>query len=234
MLLQVEGLTKRFGATLAVDSLSFELRGGEVVGLLGPNGAGKSTTFLCTAGFLRPDRGSFRLDGKDLGAERTQSVALIPETPDVYAMLTVWEHLIFVAKSCRLRPGWEQRARALIERLGIAEQHDTLGAALSKGMRQKLLVSATVLAQTPAILFDEPMVGLDPLGQRELRGIIGDLKGEGVAVMISTHILEQAESICDRAVILKNGRNIAQGSFDELRARTGNFSVEDAFIELTR
>jgi len=233
--LHVEGLTKRFGKKLAVDGVSFEVSGGEIVGLLGPNGAGKSTTFLCAAGLLRPDAGSFAWDGVELGPSRGRTIALIPETPDVYPMLTVWEHMVFVAKSCRLTPEWEARALELLTGFGMLEHRDTLGASLSKGMRQKTLVAATVLAATPVILFDEPMIGLDPLGQRELRQIVRDLRAQGKAIVISTHMLEQAQTMCDRVVILKNGHMIASGTFEELQARTGTTAnAEDLFLELTR
>ena len=233
--LHIGGLVKRYGKKTAVDGVSFEVRGGEIVGLLGPNGAGKSTTFLCAAGLLRPDAGTFSWEGTELGPARGQTIALIPETPDVYPMLTVWEHMVFVAKSCRLQPGWEDRALVLLEGFSMLEQRAVLGTELSKGMRQKTLVAATVLAATPVILFDEPMIGLDPLGQRELREIIRDLRMRGIAIVISTHMLEQAEAICDRVVILKNGRNIASGTFDELQASSGmHANAEDLFLELTR
>jgi ABC-type multidrug transport system ATPase subunit len=234
-LLQVAGLVKRYGKKTAVDGVSFDVLGGEIVGLLGPNGAGKSTTFLCAAGLLRPDAGTFVWDGRELASTRGRTIALIPETPDVYPMLTVWEHMVFVARSCRLGAGWEQRACDLLERFSMLGQRDALGTALSKGMRQKTLVAATVLAATPVLLFDEPMVGLDPLGQRELRAIIRDLRSQGVAIVISTHMLEQAQAICDRVVILKSGRTVASGTFDELSARSGlRSNAEDLFIELTR
>jgi ABC-type multidrug transport system ATPase subunit len=233
--LVIAGLRKTFGRTVAVDDVSFNVNGGEIVGLLGPNGAGKSTTFLCAAGLLRPDAGGFSWDGRELGSKRGQNIALISETPDVYPMLTVWEHLVFVAKSCRLGAGWQTRAGDLLERFGMSPQRDTLGNALSKGMRQKTLVAATVLAATPVILFDEPMVGLDPLGQRELRAIIKDLRASGTAIVMSTHMLEQAQTICDRVVILKNGRIVASGTFDELQARSQSHgTAEDLFLELTR
>ncbi len=234
-LLEVTNLTKRFANVTAVDGLSFHARGGEIVGLLGPNGAGKSTTFLCAAGLLRPDGGSFVYDGRDLGSDRPNTIGLIPETPDVYPMLTVWEHLVFVAKSCRVPNGWQQRGEDLLQRLGMAEQRNTLGSALSKGMRQKTLIAAGILAGTPVLLLDEPMLGLDPLGQRELRQILRDLKARDVAVVISTHILEQAEAICDRAIIMKAGHAVASGTFAELRSLGDGVSgVEDVFLELTR
>ena len=233
--LAIAGLRKTYGRTVAVDNVSLTVSGGEIVGLLGPNGAGKSTTFLCAAGLLRPDAGTFSWDGRELGSKRGQNIALISETPDVYTMLTVWEHLVFVAKSCRLAAGWQARANDLLERFGMSPQRDTLGTALSKGMRQKTLVAATVLAATPVILFDEPMVGLDPLGQRELRAIIKDLRASGTAIVMSTHMLEQAQTICDRVVILKNGRIVASGTFEELQARSATHgTAEDLFLELTQ
>jgi ABC-2 type transport system ATP-binding protein len=234
-LFEISRLTKTFGKKVAVDNLSFDVRGGEIVGLLGPNGAGKSTTFLCAAGLLRPKTGTFRLDGRELGTARGQTIALIPETPDVYPMLTVWEHMVFVAKSCRLSDGWQARAVELLDRFAMSDQRDALGASLSKGMRQKTLVAATVLAATPVILFDEPMIGIDPLGQRELREIIFDLRAKGAAIMLSTHMLEQAQTICDRVVILKSGRKVAEGTFDQLQAEAGSeTTAEDLFLELTR
>jgi ABC-type multidrug transport system ATPase subunit len=123
----------------------------------------------------------------------------------------------------------------LLDGFAMTPQRDTLGSALSKGMRQKTLVAATVLASAPVMLFDEPMVGLDPLGQRELREIILRLRAQGVAVVISTHMLEQARAICDRLIILKDGRTVASGTFDDLQAQLGsNVNAEDLFLELTR
>ena len=117
--------------------------------LLGPNGAGKSTTFACLAGLARPDAGAIRFDGRLLESDRGRTVAVIPETPDVYPLLTVWEHLVFVARLCRLHTGWEARAEALLARFAMLDERDTVGNALSKGMRQKTLIAATVLAGTP-------------------------------------------------------------------------------------
>jgi ABC-type multidrug transport system ATPase subunit len=233
-LLEVVGLTKRFGARVAVDGLSFALGRGEVLGLLGPNGAGKTTTLLCLCGLLRPDSGELRFEGQRLAGERGRRIALIPETPDVFPMLSVWEHLIFVARSTGLAPGWEGRAEQLLARLGLAAQRDALGGALSKGMRQKTLIAATILADAPILLLDEPMVGLDPKGQRELRELILGLRAAGTAIVMSTHIIESAESLCDRAIIMKDGRTIASGKVAELRNRaSGERSLEDAFLEIT-
>jgi ABC-type multidrug transport system ATPase subunit len=200
-----------------LDGLGFTLERGEVLGLLGPNGAGKTTTFLCLCGLLRPESGTIRFEGKTLGGDRGRTISLIPETPEVYAMLTVWEHLAFVARSAGLAAGWEDRAQTL-----------------SKGMRQKTLIAATVLAGAPVLLFDEPLIGLDPLGQRELRDLIRSLAAAGISILMSTHIIDQAEALCDRLIIMKAGIAVASVSVAELRAQAGaGRTLEDVFLELT-
>jgi ABC-2 type transport system ATP-binding protein len=232
--LAVRGLTKRFDGKTAVDDLTFEVGRGEIVAIVGPNGAGKSTTLMCLAGLVRPDAGTISFDGAVLGPERGRTIALIPETPDVYPMLTVWEHLAFVAALTKQPAGWEARAHALLERLAMEPERDTLGSALSKGMRQKTLLAATVLGGTPALLFDEPMIGLDPLGQRELRAIVAGLRAEGHAILVSTHLLESAAAMCDRMLVLDHGRLVASGTIEELRALRGDRSIEDVFLDVTR
>ncbi len=234
-LLRVEGLTKRFGSKLVLDGLTFALNRGEVLGLLGPNGAGKTTTFLCLNGLLRPDAGKIVYQGRALGGERGRVISLIPETPEVYPMLTVWEHLAFVARSARLAPGWESRAEALIAQFGLEEHRHTLGQALSKGLRQKTLIAATVLAHAPVLLFDEPMIGLDPRGQRELRHLIRSISAAGTTIVMSTHLIESAEALCDRLIFMKSGVAVASGKASELRSRASaaDRTLEDVFLEIT-
>lgn len=231
--LSITGLTKRFGRVTAIDHLTFSVHSGEVLGLLGPNGAGKSTTLLCLAGLLRPSEGEVVLNGHVLGKERGRWISLIPETPDVYPMLTVFEHLVLVARSCRLDATWRKRADQLLERLDLGPQRDKLGEALSKGMRQKLLIAATVLAQTPILALDEPMIGLDPAGQRELRRLLVDLRGEGVAIVLSTHLLESAQALCDQVAILKEGRMLVSGSLTQLLESEHLGNLEALFLEAT-
>jgi ABC-2 type transport system ATP-binding protein len=232
--LAVQGLTKIYGRLVAVDRLSFEVQPGEILALLGPNGAGKTTTLLCLAGLLRPNAGQIELDGQLLGPQRGSRIALIPETPEVYEMLTVWEHMVFVARSCRLDSGWPKQAEQLLERLGISDQRDTIGETLSKGMRQKTLLASTVLAGTPVLLLDEPMIGLDPRGQRELTEILRELRGEGRTIIVSTHLLQYIEDLCDRLLILKQGRSIFSGAVAELLQERERGSLEDVFLEITR
>jgi ABC-2 type transport system ATP-binding protein len=232
--LRVDGLTKRFARKLALDGLTFDVARGEVLGLLGPNGAGKTTAFLCLCGLLRPDGGNIFFAGRRLGGDRGRTISLIPETPEVYPMLTVWEHLAFVAASVRLGHGWERRANELLERFALGSERDTLGRSLSKGMRQKTLIAATVLANAPVLLFDEPTIGLDPHGQRELRTLIGDLAAAGTSILMSTHLIESAANLCDRIIILKGGVALAQGAVADLRAKSdADKTLEDIFLEIT-
>ncbi|MHB8507176.1 MAG: ABC transporter ATP-binding protein [Candidatus Dormibacteria bacterium] len=231
-MLSVTRLSKYYGRKVALDNLDMEVTGGEIVALLGPNGAGKTTTLSCLAGLLRPTFGDIKLDGETLGPNRGRQVALIPETPEVYDLLTAWEHMIFVARTCRFADAWETRASGLLDRLGLSCDRDTLGQSMSKGMKQKLLVAATVFAGTPVLLLDEPMIGLDPAGQRELRQILQELRGQGTAIIVSTHLLQNVESFCDRMVILKQGKVIARGTLAELLEASGGGSLEEAFLDL--
>ena len=232
--LTVAGLTKRFGSLVAVDNLSIEVRAGQILALLGPNGAGKTTTLLCLAGLLRPDAGRIMWGGALLGPERTRSMALIQETPEVYDMLTVWEHMVFVARSCGIDGEWPIRAERLLERLDLTEKRDTLGEGLSKGMRQKVLIAAAVLADTPVLLLDEPMIGLDPKGQRELKDILIELRERGTAIIVSTHLLEYIDTLCDHVLILKQGHVLLTGSLEEVMRERENQRLEDIFLEVTR
>lgn len=232
-ILVVEHLSKTFRQKVALEDVSFSVAAGEIVGLIGPNGAGKSTAFSILCGLLRADSGTIRHNGKPLAADRGRFVSLIPETPDVYPLLTVWEHLVLVARLNRLAPGWETQGESLLERFDMLDARETIGRELSKGMRQKTLVAATVLVATPVLLLDEPMIGLDPLGQRGLREMLRELRAQGTAIMLSTHQLDEAEGLCDRVVVLNRGRSVATLTIDELRT-LGSGSLEDVFLELTR
>jgi ABC-type multidrug transport system ATPase subunit len=229
--LNVRNLSKRYGAKIAVDGVSFDLPEGEIISVIGPNGAGKSTTFLMLSGLVRPDEGHIFLDGVDLRAGRGRKISLIPETPEVYGALTVWEHVVFAARSCRLARGWEPRAQALLERFNMTEHRDAVGASLSKGMKQKTLIVATVIADAPVLLFDEPMIGLDPAGQRDLRELMMDLARSGKSILVSTHMLDAAHAMSDRTIILKAGRKIFDGSLEEQTLEGED--LESAFLRVT-
>jgi ABC-2 type transport system ATP-binding protein len=229
--LSVRDLTKRFRDTIAVDDLSFSAAPGEVLSLLGPNGAGKTTTFLTLCGLVRPEAGLISWSGSLLGPRRGRTIALIPENPEVYPTLTVWEHIVFSARSCNVPDGWQVQAGDLLERFDLWDKRDAVGATLSKGMKQKTLIAATLIADAPVLLFDEPMIGLDPAGQRELREVIARLSQNGKIVIVSTHMLEAAHALSDRALILKAGRKIYDGDIRALAREDED--LESVFLRIT-
>ncbi len=237
-MLQVIELTKQFGGMTAVDRLSFTVGDGEIVGLLGPNGAGKTTTIRCVASLLQPTSGHILLNGHDVsddpvGAKR--ALAFVPEVPNPYEMLTVMEHLRFVAAAY----GMEEElvhAEEILTRLDLWEKRGDLGASLSKGMRQKLACACAFIHKAQVFCFDEPLIGLDPKGMRELKAMIMERRALGNSVLISTHMLDTAERLCDRVIILKRGQLIAEGTVPELKQRLQSSdatSLEDMFLELT-
>ena len=237
-MLQVVNLTKRFGGMLAVNDLSFSVNDGEIVGLLGPNGAGKTTTIRCVASLLQPTSGRILLNGHDVSDDPVaakRALAFVPEVPNPYEMLTVMEHLRFVAAAY----GMEEElvhAEEILTRLDLWEKKNDLGASLSKGMRQKLACACAFIHRAQVFCFDEPLIGLDPKGMRELKSMMMERRAQGNAMLISTHMLDTAERLCDRVIILKRGQLIAEGTVAELKQRlqsSQDVSLEDMFLELT-
>jgi ABC-2 type transport system ATP-binding protein len=236
MVFEVKDLRKNYGKTTAVNGISFTLTQGAIVGLLGPNGAGKTTTLKCMAGLLKPTVGTIRILGENIRSSTARSkLAYLPETPDIYPMLTVWEHMRFVALAFNLE-NWEPQAEALLERFDLQDKKHELGRNLSKGMTQKVCICCGLLHQPRIILVDEPMIGLDPKAIRELKDAFLRMKEEGKTILISTHLLDNAQYLCDGVIVMKQGAIIAQGSMTELRKTTNfgaNASLEELFLEVT-
>jgi ABC-2 type transport system ATP-binding protein len=242
LLLDVRSLSKRYRKFDALSDLSFTVSSGEIVGLLGPNGAGKTTSLRCIAGIVRPTSGSIFINGSDLlaggEAERDakRRVAFVPEQPNPYELLTVWEHLKFVALAYETTEGFDERAADLLVRFDLAAKRDALVGTLSKGMRQKLTIACAFIRHAMVFLFDEPLIGLDPKGARELREQLVAARDAGAAILVSTHMLDTAQTLCDRIIILRQGRMVAEGTLDALRERaqaTGFASLEEIFFTLT-
>lgn len=234
--LSVDGLTKRFGKFTALDDVSITVQPGEIVGLLGPNGAGKSTLMKCVAGLLRPTSGTVHIgDAPARSSEANAMLGYIPEVPSVYDLLTPWEHMQFTAMAYGLS-GWRENAEAILERFDLDEKRNAFCGELSKGMRQKVLIACALLHQPSLYLFDEPTVGLDPQAQRELTDEMRQLRNNGAALLVSTHILAQIERLADRAVILRRGKIVASGTLDELRRMfnlASDTPLEDVFLQVT-
>src|SRR2546429_1459005 len=189
--------TTATGSFAAVDDLSFQVASGEIVGLIGPNGAGKTTTLRSLAGILRPTSGRIRIDGHDLAAdplEAKRRLAFMPDEPRLFEYLTVEEHLRLVARLYSVSD-FDGRARALIEELELEGEEQLLPGAVSRGMRQKVVIACGLVRNATTLLFDEPLTGLDPIGIRRMRETIIARARGGAAVLLSSHLLHLVEEI---------------------------------------
>ncbi len=223
VVLEARGLTKRYGDILAVDNLDLTIHQGEVFGLLGPNGAGKTTTILMLLGLTEPTAGSVRVLGFD-PARRPLSVkarvGYLPERLGFYEGLTARENLIYTAKLNGLRR--EEAYRRIDEalaRIGLGDVADRPVSTFSRGMRQRLGVADVLIKQPQLIIMDEPTQGLDPEAAREFLKIIRQLKGEGITIMLSSHLLHQVQAVCDRVGLFHRGRMVLEGTVEELARR---------------
>jgi ABC-2 type transport system ATP-binding protein len=237
--IEVRGLTKRFGAHLAVDDLSFSVAPGEMFGFLGPNGAGKTTTIRMLTGLLRPTSGTVLVAGYDVlrrPLEAKRRTGYVPDGPFLYPKLSGWEFLSFIADLYGVpRATAHSRSRELVALFDLEGAASDLIEGYSHGMRQKLALAATLLHEPQVIVLDEPISGLDPRSARIVKDLLTALADRGRTVLFSTHILEIAENLCDRVGIIDRGRLVAIGSLHELRgmARAGEASLEEIFLQLT-
>lgn len=229
-MLLVQEVTKRYGKLIANDTVSFEVNPGEISILLGPNGAGKSTLIKCIAGLLKFS-GRIYINGhENKSLEAKRELGYIPEIPALYEMLTVWEHLEFIARAYSLED-WKERAELLLQRFELDDKKKKLGNELSKGMQQKLSICCALLPQPKVILLDEPMVGLDPHAIKELKNIIMELKQEGAAILISTHMLDSVNEFWDSANIMIGGRIAARRSRKDIEG--SDEDLEALFFAIT-
>jgi ABC-2 type transport system ATP-binding protein len=225
------------GATPAVAGLSFEVRAGEIFGLLGPNGAGKTTTLKMLIGLLRPDAGEVRLfGGPPTEAENRRRLGFLPEQPYFYDYLTAEEFLAFYARLQGV-PGGEREGvvRRALDRVGLGDRGGTPLRKCSKGMLQRVGLAQAIQHDPDLVILDEPMSGLDPIGRREVRDLILSLRAAGKTVLFSSHILSDAELLCDRVAIVFRGKARAIGRLDELvppDARWYEVEVDGALPEL--
>jgi ABC-2 type transport system ATP-binding protein len=235
----VSHLTKTYGTFKAVDDFSFSVAPGEIVGLIGPNGAGKTSTLRCLVGIQAPTLGTISIDGHDIVADPVEAkrrVAFMADEPQLFEYLTVMEHLRLTARLYRARDA-EPKARTLIEELQLTGKENALPSELSRGMKQKVAIACGLLHDPAALLFDEPLTGLDPLGIRHMKETIVSRGRAGAAVMVSSHLLHLVEEICTRIIIIDRGVKIADGTLEELRARPGlaaaGSSLEQIFLKAT-
>lgn len=221
-MLEVRNVTKCYGQFEAVSDISFTVSRGSIVAFLGPNGAGKTTTMRIITGYMPPTSGNVFLEGVNVFEEPEackRQIGYLPENPPLYQELTVWEYLDFVARIKQVEEN--NRVASIekaIEKTNLQERRHTLISQLSKGLRQRVGIAGAVVNHPSLLILDEPTVGLDPLQVIEIRHLIKQLaKEEGRTVMLSTHILAEAEEICEQAIIIHNGRIMASESIDRLK-----------------
>jgi ABC-2 type transport system ATP-binding protein len=238
-MIEIQQLTKRYGKFTAVDALDLTVPSGELFGFLGPNGAGKTTTLRMIAGILRPTSGIVRVAGIDVAVDPVAAksrLGYIPDRPFIYEKLTGGEFLRFVAGLYDQKgPEVERRGRELLALFDLEEWRDELVESYSHGMRQKLIISSAFIHKPKVIVVDEPMVGLDPKAARILKDLFREYTRRGNTIMMSTHTLEVAETMCDRVAIIQGGKIRAAGTMDEMRAEaaSGSEGLESIFLRLT-
>jgi ABC-2 type transport system ATP-binding protein len=238
-MLEVDRLTRRYGKMAAVSELSFHVSAGEILGLVGPNGAGKTTTLRCMAGIIPPSEGRVRVGGHDLSdqpLEARRLLAFVPDEPRLFEYLTVEEHLAFSARLYGVEDAGSRSAR-LLEELELTGRQRSLPGELSRGMKQKLAIACGLLHDPAAILLDEPLTGLDPVGIRRMKDSITRRAAAGACVMVSSHLLNLVEELCHRVLIIQAGRKVAHGTLEEIKSAVpqmaADASLEAIFLRVT-
>ncbi len=235
-MIEVQDLRKAFGKVQAVDGVSFTARDGEITGLLGPNGAGKTTTLRMLYTLMRPDSGSIRIDGIDALTDTLaarQHLGVLPDARGVYKRLSARENISYFARLHGLSgTALRTRVDAMITLLEMQDIAERRSEGFSQGQRVKVALARALVHDPHNIILDEPGNGLDVMATRALREFLRRLRDEGRCVLFSSHIMQEVAALCDRIIVIARGRVVAEGSPEELRARTGAASLEDAFVSL--
>jgi len=230
-------LTKKFGEFVAVDGLNLNVKEGEIFGLLGPNGAGKSTTIKMLIGLLKPSGGRITILGNDNLMDYKGRTGYLPESPALYEYLTIKEFLTFIGRIKKVEKNvLDEKIREITHTFSLEEKLKSYIGSLSHGMRQKVAISAALLADPKVLLLDEPLTGLDPKSQRDFKDIIREKAKDHSSILLSTHILDVAERLCTSVGIFNKGKLLATGTLDDLRSLSESSSsstLEDVFIKLT-
>ncbi|MCM8774406.1 MAG: ABC transporter ATP-binding protein [Candidatus Omnitrophica bacterium] len=237
-IVRVENLYKRFNEHWVVDNLNLSIREGEFYCLLGPNGAGKTTTLKLLVGLLKPNKGKIYIGGFSLDTMAEQAkklVGFIPDTPFLYENLTAIEFLEFIGTIFYIdKEILKERINFYLDVFGLKETKNTLLRDYSHGMRQRIIYIANLIHKPKVLLVDEPLVGLDPQGINLIKRVLKEKTKEGMAIIMSTHILQIAEQLADRLGIMDKGKLIVEGSLEELKKKIKEGSLEDIFFMLTQ
>lgn len=219
-MLSIENVTKRYEGHTAVDDLSLTIEPGVVYGLLGPNGAGKTTTIRMTMGIIEPDEGKIEIFGEPFSESMKERIGYLPEERGMYRKMKVLDHIIFLAeiKGVPARTAAE-RAKRWLERVDLTGWEDKPVEALSKGMQQKIQFISTVIHEPQMVILDEPFTGLDPINTQLLKDVIIEMKDEGRTVILSTHLMDQVEKLCERICLINRGRKVLEGGLADIKMR---------------
>jgi ABC-2 type transport system ATP-binding protein len=229
-MLKVNNLTKSYNKVKAISDVSFEIEEGQIAVLAGPNGAGKSTTIKSIAGLLRYE-GAIEVCGyRNKSIEGKRLLGYIPEMPSLFPLLTVYEHIEFMAHAYGVKE-YRKEAERLLTLYELWDKKDKYGAELSKGMMQKVSICSCLITKPKVILIDEPMIGLDPKAIKLTKNIIAELKKNGASILISTHLLDSVQDLWDRILIMKDGGIVY--AHDRKDFSEGDTSLEDIFFEVT-
>jgi len=236
--IRTRGLTKSFGSSTVVNSLDLDVDTGDIFGFLGPNGAGKTTTLRMLCGLLPPTSGTMEVAGLDVNRNRTKlkpRIGLLPESSGLYGWMNAGEYLLHFASLYRIEPEEAKRRQVtLLEHVGLADKSSVPVSFFSRGMKQRLGL-ARALINNPDILFlDEPTLGLDPQGQKDIRKILLRLSSEGMTIVLSSHILGDVASLCNRFAIINQGTLAAQGTFEELRTQVNTEKTDGIFFRVRK
>jgi len=240
-MIRVRGLTKHYadlrqGKLVALDRVSFDAAPGQIYGLLGPNGAGKTTALRILSTVLRPTAGAVTINGFDVVAESSQvrrQIGFMSANTAVYDRMTAWEMVEHFGRLHGIQDEpLAERMESLFARLKMNDFRDLLGAKMSTGMKQKVSVARAIVHDPPVLIFDEATAGLDVLVARALLETVAELRDHGKCILFSTHIMREAEKLCDRIAILHRGRILAEGGLGELRDRHGEQDLEELFFRL--
>jgi sodium transport system ATP-binding protein len=234
-MIQLQDVHKAFGAVEALRGVSFEVADGRITGLLGPNGAGKTTALRLTYGVMAPDRGRAAVDGLDLAADRLAAQArlgVLSHAQGLYPRLTAREHVRYAGRLHGLSgAALEARIDALVDLLDLRDFADRRTDGFSQGQKLKVALARALVHDPRNVVLDEPTSGLDVAGTRALRALLRRLRDEGRCVLFSTHVMQEVSALCDRVVVIARGQVVAEGTPEELKARTGEASLEDAFVK---
>jgi ABC-2 type transport system ATP-binding protein len=223
---EVNHVVKSFTDKVAVDDLSFSVAQGEIFGLIGPNGAGKTTTIRMMMDIIKPDSGEVSIFGEKLGEATKNRLGYLPEERGLYKKLSVLESIVYLASLKGMdKHSAAEKADELLEKTGMSAAKSKKVEALSRGMGQIIQFIVTIIHDPQLVVLDEPFAGLDPVNTELLKGIVGELRNQGKAVILSTHQMNQVEELCDRILMINNGKNILYGDLTEIKARYRGNSV---------